>query len=154
MIKMKTLFVQCYKQGIGAEPPWIRNLVGAGEPTAKNGVALEMWSPARNIVSATCTVAVTVQESLWKPPQITPPPLQAAAAAVVLSVPAPTVAVVVDLFWLWKVGIISPCVNKPHPLIFSLSIKGQISIGSHFKHFVCLSLFDSLIVHSLFPPNH
>lgn len=94
---MKALSIQCYKQGIGAKPPWIRSLAGAVEPTAKNGVALEMWSPARNIVSATCTVAVTVQESLWKPPQITLPPLQAAAAAaaVALSVPTPTVAVVV-----------------------------------------------------------
>ena len=100
-----TLDIQYYKQGIGAEPPWIQSQVGAGEPTAKNGVAQETWSPGRSTVSAICTVAVTVQESLWKlprlnppPPPPPPPPYPAAVVLSVLTLTVLLVAAVVGLF--------------------------------------------------------
>lgn len=44
----------------------IRSRVDAREPMVRNGGVREMWRPTRNTVSATCTGAAPVQESLWK----------------------------------------------------------------------------------------
>jgi len=44
---------------------WIRSQVDAGGPTARSGGAPKMHTRAPSTVSATCTVAATVQESLW-----------------------------------------------------------------------------------------
>lgn len=59
----KWAVVPCIPLGIKTET---QSLEDAKEPTARNGDALEMWRPIRNTVSATCTEAVPVQESMWK----------------------------------------------------------------------------------------
>ena len=47
------------------ERRWIRSQDDAGGPMARNGGAPKMRTRTPSIVSGTCTVAVTVQESLW-----------------------------------------------------------------------------------------
>ena len=44
----------------------IRSRVDVREQMVRNGGVREMWRPTRNTVSATCTGAAPVQESLWK----------------------------------------------------------------------------------------
>lgn len=70
----KCVVDQWCNQGIGGEEPWIRSRAGAGGPTGRNGGARGMWWRGISTVSATCTEAATVQESLWKTPRPPPPP--------------------------------------------------------------------------------
>ncbi|KAK5836238.1 hypothetical protein PVK06_012009 [Gossypium arboreum] len=48
---------QCCNQGIGEEQQWIQSQADAGGLTGRSGDAREAWWLARNIASATCTVA-------------------------------------------------------------------------------------------------
>lgn len=64
------------KQGIWGGRRWILSQGDAGERMARSGDVQGTSSLATSIASATCTVAATVQESLWKlPPSMPPPPL-------------------------------------------------------------------------------
>jgi len=46
---------------------WTRSRGGAAAPTARSGGAPRRRTPTPSTASATCTVAATVQESLWNP---------------------------------------------------------------------------------------
>jgi hypothetical protein len=59
--------------GIWEGQRWILSQADAGERMVRSGDVQETSSLATSIASATCTVAATVQESLWK---LQPPSMQ------------------------------------------------------------------------------
>lgn len=96
---------------------------------ARNGGAQGMWWLARNIANATCTVAATVQESLWKFPHPPPPTVLVEVMEellVVAAVPQRLKPLYPLLLRCWPVGSISIVLGLP--LISTNSITGIIFI--------------------------
>lgn len=83
---------------------------------ARNGGAQGMWWLARNIANATCTVAATVQESLWKFPHPPPPTVSVEVMVellVVAAVPQRLKPLYPLLLRCWPVGSISIILGLP-----------------------------------------
>lgn len=119
-------------RGTGEGGQWIQSQGGAGGQMAKSGGAQGTWWRGTSIASATCTVAATVQESMWKSPH--PPPLLLLG---LLSKPlaAPLIIIIIIfllqlllllhplLKWLTPLLLLFPRLRLP--LIFFSSIKGN-----------------------------
>lgn len=98
----------------------------------RNGGAQEMWWLGRSTANATCTVAETVQESLWKTTQLTPIPVMVVPAnCVVESTKPATPPRLLNTWEQWlPLAAEAPLpllrlLGLRHPLIFCNSIKGM-----------------------------
>lgn len=120
---------QCCNQGTGDVGQWIQSQGGAGGQMARSGDAQGTWWPGTSIASATCTVAATVQESMWKSPH--PPPLLLLG---LFSKPITAPLIIIILLqlllllhpllkWLMPLLLLFPRLRLP--LIFFSSIKGN-----------------------------
>lgn len=129
------LLYQCCNQGTGDVLPWTQSQGGAGGPTARNGGARGTWWPDRSTANAMCTVAETVQESLWKSPHPSPPPLLQPVVVVVVGLSKLPISLLLRPWQPWLVGPILLFQDHPLPLISFTSVKGK-----NFLVFLWLSL--------------